>query len=192
MTEEELGNHVNAWISDALEHDQSYVSQQRALAIQFYDGQCDIEPKPQRSQVVSSDLADALDWIKAGIMRVFCASDKLAIYEPERPEDEADAKDATFAVNSIFRKECDGYRILSDAIHNGLLVANGPIKVWWEGEPEYETETLRGLTQEEYDAILTDPETEEILEVDEYFVTPDGTPIDDEEDRSPEAEDGVY
>jgi hypothetical protein len=181
MNLDELCNHLDAWISECLEYDQSEVALNRELAILFYDGKTDVPSREKRSSVVSNDLADALDWIKAGIMRVLFASERLGIYEPESPDSEAMAAAATFAINSIFRKECDGFRVISDAVHNSLLHANGPIKAWWEGQPKYETEMMRGLTQEEYDAVLTDPQTDKVLEVEQYPALPDGTRLDEME-----------
>jgi hypothetical protein len=66
-------------------------------------------------------------------------------------------------------------------MHDGLLHGNGPIKAWWEGSPEYKVESIKGLTEEELDALLSEPGVEEALEISEYLVDPNGDPIDEDE-----------
>ena len=165
MDETELQSIVDGWISDARQFDQSDASTQREWAIKFYDGEVDIAARDGRSSAVSHDVADVLDWIIAGLLRVFTASDRVAIYEPREPQDVAAAKQATDCINYIFLNECDGYKVIMHSMHDGLLHGNGPIKVWWEGKPEYKTETIRGITESELMALMTEPDVEDILEI---------------------------
>jgi hypothetical protein len=177
MTDAELTVIVDGWLSDAESFDQSDMSGIRSKAIDFYEGRIDIQAEPGKSSVVSPDLADALEWIIPGLLRVFLASDRVAIYEPVTQEDEETAKQATDGINHEFLVSCNGYRILKDAMHDGLLHGNGVIKHWWAGEPEYKTETLTALNEEEYQALLLDETVEEVLEQREYMVGPDGQEI---------------
>jgi hypothetical protein len=181
MTDDDLAAMVDARISDARQFDQSDLSDQRSRAIRYYDGQVDIPSQEGRSSVVSSDVADVHGWILPQLVRVFTGSDKLAVYEPETPEEEGGAKQATDGINFIFMQECEGFRIVKDSMHDGLLHGNGPIKAWWEGSPEYKVETIRGLTEEELDGLISEPGVEEVLELTEYLVGPNGDPIDGEE-----------
>lgn len=174
MSDTDLAAQVDAWITEAKRFDRSDLSKQREDAIRFYDGEVDIPAAPGRSQAVSHDLADVLDWIVPGLLRVFTASDRVAIYEPREPKDEAGAKQATDGINYIFMHDCDGFRVLKDAMHDGLLHGNGIVKSWWAGEPEYKTEIVRGLTEEELHALMGEPGIEDVLELTEYFVGPDG------------------
>ncbi len=177
MPDDKLSALVNAWIAEARQFDRSDLADHREWAIRFYDGEVDFPAQPGRSQVVSHDVADVLEWVLPGLLRVFTSSDRVAVYEPRTPQDEAGARQATDAINYVFLTECDGYRVMKDSMHDGLLHGNGPVKVWWEGSPEYEVEVMRGLTEEEYAAVISQPDIEEVLEVTEYFVSPDGTPL---------------
>jgi hypothetical protein len=196
MSDEELAGILTGYIEDARQFDSSELSLRREWAIRMYDGEVDIEPQPGRSKVVSSDIADALEWTLAGLQRVLTASEHIVIYEPEHPEDEDGAAQATDGINYIFLKENDGFKVLRFAIHDGLLHGNGPLKVWWEGKPEYKVETIRGLTEMEAMAIATEPDVDDILEfvpheegeyggkeelneVDDKGETPSTEPVDD-------------
>jgi hypothetical protein len=185
MSETDLAALIDTRISDcgSIKSDESVV---RTNALLFYDGGCDLELQPNRSSVVSCDVADVVDWTQAGLLRVFAAGDKVVIFIPNSPEHEVMAKEATDCINYIWRHEMDGYRLIKDSSHDGLLFGNGIIKVWWEGTPEYSTEWLRGLTEEELDAVTAEPDIDEILELETYEVGPDGEPlkVDEDEDKS--------
>jgi hypothetical protein len=193
MKEDELSALVEGWLTQAKHFDDADLSEHRAKANDFYDGKVDINPQPNRSSVVSSDVADVMGWILPGLLRVFTASNRVAIYEPDTPEDEESAKQATEGINYIFLNECDGFRVMKDSMFNGLLHGNGPIKVSWKGEKEYKVENIRGLTEGELLALLQEPDVDDILDLNEYDVGPEGTPIDDEgEYASNDASDTSY
>ena len=181
MSEDELGSLVEGWIQEARNFDGSDLEGHREWANRFYDGEVDVNPQPKRSSVVSSDVADVMGWILPGLLRVFTASDRVAIYEPNSKEEEENAKQATEGINYLFLRECDGFRVMKDSMFNGLLHGNGPIKISWHGEKEYKVEDIRGLTEEELLIVLQEPDVDDILDLNEYEVGPEGTPIDDDE-----------
>ena len=144
-------------ISSALTFDDTELSQKRTKALEYYRGEMrDTPAMAGRSSVVSKDVADTIGWMLPGIIRVFTASDRMAIYEPERPNDEAFAKQATDYVNYVFMKDNPGYRIMWDSTHDSLLLGNGIIKHWWDTKEEIETSEHSGLTEEQIAIIEQD------------------------------------
>jgi hypothetical protein len=97
-----------------------------------------------------------------GIIRVFTASDRMAIYEPEKQGDEEFAKQATDYVNYVFLKDNPGYRIMWDSTHDSLLLGNGIVKHWWDDKEECEYTEHSGLSEEQI-AILQQEQTVEIV-----------------------------
>ena len=174
MSEGELTAMLDGWITDSRSFDRSDLSINREWAIRFYDGETDIPSQEGRSQIVSHDVADALEWILPALLRIFTSASKIAIFEPVTPEDELGAKQATACINYLFQNECDGYRVVKDAMHDGLLHGNGVVKSWWEGAPEYKVEVVRGLDEMELQALLSEPDLDEVLELTEYPA--DGSP----------------
>jgi len=172
MSETELVGLVNSRIADCRQFDRSALTNQREWAIRFYDGEVDIAPQPNRSQVVSQDLADVLEWVLPGLLRVFTAPERIVIYEPQKIADEQYADQATDGINYIFLNECAGYSVLYSLFHNALLHGNGPYKIWWEGSPEYRSDTLRGLNEIEFHSIISQPDVEEVQELSTYLVDP--------------------
>ena len=150
MDDDRLKALLSQEISSALTYDDTELSNKRAKALEYYRGEMtDTPAMTGRSSVVSKDVADTIGWMLPGIIRVFTASDRMAIYEPERPGDEEFAEQATDYVNYVFMKDNPGYRIMWDATHDSLLLGNGVVKHWWDDKEECEYTEHSGLTEEQ-------------------------------------------
>lgn len=157
MDDDRLKALLSQEISSALTYEDTELSQKRSRALEYYRGEMNDTPAMSgRSSVVSKDVADTIGWMLPGIIRVFMASDQMAIYEPERPGDEPFAKQATDYINYVFTRENPGYRIMWDATHDSLLLGNGIIKHWWDDKEECEYSEHSGLTEEQIAIIETD------------------------------------
>ncbi len=168
MTEDELASLVDGQINDSKTYESSDLSQLREKALRYFEGEVDIAAAPGRSSVVSRDLADVHGLIMPGLMRVFLATDRIAIYMPRMPADEQFARQATDYVNYVVMNECEGYAQFRSAFHDGLLMGNGILKHWWDDTPEYSTESFSGLSEDAYTKLVVDPDVEEVLEHTEY------------------------
>ncbi|KQO43020.1 portal protein [Methylobacterium sp. Leaf85] len=134
---------------------------ERDAALDYYDGVMDDLPSEQgRSSAVSRDVADVTDTMLPGLMRVFAGADKVAIYAPNKPGDEEIASQATDYINYVWTNEINGYQITHTWIKDALDVRNGIVKAYWDQTPEYESEDLRGLVEDQIVALLEDPEVE--------------------------------
>jgi hypothetical protein len=161
MDDERLKSLLSQEIHSALTYDDTELSQKRAKALEYYRGtMSDTPAMAGRSSVVSMDVADTIGWMLPGIIRVFTASDRMAIYEPEKPSDEEFSKQATDYVNYVFMKDNPGYRILWDATHDSLLLGNGVVKHWWDDKEECEYTEHSGLTEEQIAILQSDEEVE--------------------------------
>lgn len=161
MDDVELTSLVRAGISSAVSYDDTELSGRRARAIEYYSGQMpDVPTMMGRSSVTSHDLSDNIGWILPGLMRVFTASETIAVYEPQNPQDDQFAKQATDYINYVFMRECDGYRVLSQGFHEGLLFGNGIWKHWWDHSVEYETLDYTGLGDIEFTQLVSDDDVE--------------------------------
>jgi hypothetical protein len=161
MDDDRLKTLLSQEISSALTYDDTELSQKRAKALEYYRGtMSDTPAMTGRSSVVSMDVADTIGWMLPGIIRVFTASDRMAIYEPEKPQDEEFAKQATDYVNYVFTKDNPGYRIMWDATHDSLLLGNGVVKHWWDDKEECEYTEHSGLTEEQIAILQSDQDVE--------------------------------
>lgn len=165
MDDDRLKALLSQEISSSLSYDDTELSQKRTKALEYYRGEMtDTPAMAGRSSVVSRDVADTIGWMLPGIIRVFTASDSMAIYEPERPGDEQFAKQATDYANFVFLKDNPGYRIMWDATHDSLLLGNGVVKHWWDDKEECEYSEHSGLTEEQISIIQQDQYVEVVAQ----------------------------
>lgn len=156
-----LSQEINA----SLTHDQTELAQKRARNLEYLRGEMNDTPAMTgRSSVVSMDVADTIGWMLPGIIRVFTASDRMAIYEPERPGDEEHAKQATDYANFVFMKDNPGYRIMWDGTHDSLTLGNGIIKHYWDDKEECEYSEHSGLTEEQIAIMQSDQSVEVVAQ----------------------------
>ncbi|MGD9725269.1 MAG: hypothetical protein AB7R40_23530 [Nitrospiraceae bacterium] len=161
LDDEELKALLSNEIRSASTYDDTELSGKRARAMEYFKGVMNDTPSMiGRSSVVSKDVADTIGWMLPGIIRVFTASEQMAVFEPARPGDEPFAKQATDYCNFIFMKDNPGYRTLWDSTHDSLLLGNGIIKHWWDDKEECEYTEHSGLTEEQIAIILSEPDTE--------------------------------
>lgn len=131
----------------------------RERALDYYDGVMrDLPHEPGRSGVVSRTVSEQIDRMLPGLLRVFDGSDKVVVYSPAKPGDEAAAAQATDYVNYVWQNECNGFLVLATAIQDALQVRNGIIKVYWNTEREFTTERMTGLTEEALTMMIGNPE----------------------------------
>jgi hypothetical protein len=147
MDKNQVQSLVAHYISAGEHFDKTELAQKRQRAIEYYNGEMlDTPSKPNRSKVVSHDVADTIGWIMPSVMRVFTATDEIVAYEPEREEDEAGAKQASDYICWSFWKENDGYNVIYDSAHDAMLANVGVVKHYWDDTPETRVSNHSGLT----------------------------------------------
>lgn len=133
----------------------------REVALEYYDGVMnDLPAEKGRSSVVSRDVADVIDTMLPGLMRVFDGSEHVVVYSPARPGDEDAAEQASDYVNHVWSNDCNGYLVLLTWIVDALQVRNGIVKVYWDRTPETKPEEFSGLSDEQLVMLAEDPEVE--------------------------------
>ena len=182
ITEEELVARVRREIDDSLGYGEDVIARQREKAIEYYYGLPFGNEVEGRSQFVDSTVADTIEWIKPSLMRIFASGDELVKFNPVGPEDEPMAQQATDYVNYIFTKQNPGWEILYSWFTDALLQKNGIVKIWWDYTDEWDRESYNGLTDIEFEALLSS-ENVEVVEHTAY--TTEGqeleVPLDPEE-----------
>lgn len=153
---------IGQQISLAKDHDSREREKDRSKSLDYYLGNMDryVPSEPNRSKVISRDVADTMGWIMPQMMRVFTASDKMAIAEPVGLKDTQFARDATDGLNYVFWKDNKGYEVVYNATWDSLLFGNGIVKTYYDDDPVYETSFHSGLDEEQRALLLT-PETDD-------------------------------
>lgn len=130
----------------------------RIDADKYYRGEPLGNEQEGRSEVVSRDVAEAVDGAMPSMMRVFAGGEQVCAFEPNGPEDEEAAKQATDYINHIFMSENEGFMILYTWIKDSLLKKNGITKAWHDVRLKRTKEAYEGLTAEQLGALQQNPD----------------------------------
>lgn len=154
LTDEELLAIIETHRADSLGVEDGELSNERALALDRYHGRPYGNEMEGRSQIVSRDLSEAVDWAMPAIMRIFTQGGTVAEFDPISQEDEPQAEIETDYVNQVIMRDNAGWIVLHDAIKDTLLLKNGYVKHWWETTEKIEEPKYRGLAIEEVQQMM--------------------------------------
>jgi hypothetical protein len=160
MTEEELLALIEQEESNCISSTSGALAEQRREAMQYYYGQPYGNEVEGRSQVVTTEVKDAVEGIMPSLMAIFTSSDEIVRFEPQNQEDEAAAQQATDYINYIFTRLNNGFVTLYCVFKDALLQKNGYAKVYWEDYTDSGIETYENLSGLEVAMLSQDPELE--------------------------------
>jgi hypothetical protein len=179
MAQNELKSILQAEIDDAIGFIESETVEQRKQALEAYLRQPYGNEVEGKSQIVTGEVAEAIDGALPSLVRIFTGSDDIVVFEPQGPKDEASAKQATQYCNWVFSRDNEGVSILHDWFKDALLQKNGILKAYWEDKEDITKERYFDLSDDELAMLMSD-ETMEIVEQDttEFpIIDPMGQPV---------------
>lgn len=165
LTEDELIALLERNLDASDPYTESEIGEQRDRAHRYYYGEPLGNELKGRSQHVSRDVFDAVESTKALLLDTFTADRNVCIFQPETINDIPKAREATAWVNYLFYRQNDGFRILHDTIHDGLVSKLGIVKRWWDERIIYVEEEFSGINEAQFVGLANQPDVE-ITEVD--------------------------
>ena len=162
MTYDELASKLSNEIESASGNFNTELSEQREDAMKYYLGEKFGNEIEGRSEIVTTDVRDTIEYIMPSLMRIFTTHNNVAEFEPQGPEDVEMAQQATDYVNYVFNKQNNGFKVLYDAFKDALISKTGVIKHFWEEKTEVSKENYTNLTEIEYQSILANDDMEVI------------------------------
>ena len=169
LSDDELASHLSSEIEQATGHMNSELSSQREDSMKYYLGEKFGNEIDGRSEIVTTDVRDTVEYIMPSLMRIFTTHNNVAEFEPQGPEDVEMAKQATDYCNYVFNKQNNGFKVLYDTFKDALISKTGIVKHFWEQKTEVSTENYTNLTEIEYQAVLANDELE-VLEHTETLI----------------------
>lgn len=150
MNQDELLSIVEAEEADSVGASTTQLAEQRRKAMQYYYGQPYGNEVEGRSQVVTTEVLDAIEGILPSLLGIFTSSDEVVRFEPQGPEDDGASSQATDYINYIFSRENNGFIALYCFFKDALLQKNGFLKVYWEEYEDSTKETYNGLSDDQF------------------------------------------
>ena len=121
-----------------------------------------------RSQIVTGEVAEAIDGALPQLMRVFTTTEDIVYFEPKGPQDEESAKQATDYCNWAFYRDNDGTLILHNWFKDALLQKVGVVKSYWDDKVDVRKEEYKNLTEDELALLLSDQSLKVVKQEIEY------------------------
>lgn len=171
MDQDTVFQHVDHWIQDSLSYNMSELSEQRAQALKYYFGESLGNEVKGKSQVVTRDVQETVDWIMPSLMKVFFSGGQVVKFNPSTMEDVPAADQETEYVNYLFSRKNKGFTEAYDWFQDALIMKTGVMKVYVEEENCPQFDYFTGLDDMSLADIASQPDVEVIAQT----ANPDGT-----------------
>lgn len=165
VTEQGLKTIIQNEIENALGVDGGKLSNERRDALKWYLGEKYGNEVTGRSQVVDRTVLETVEWVLPALLRIFTGADKIVNVEPQLPQDEQQAEQQTEYLDYIFNRDNPGFLILHTWFKDALLQKLGWVKAYWDIERVTENESYQDLSEEQYQALIADPDIEVVERV---------------------------
>ena len=132
----------------------------RAKALDYYLGRPMGNEVEGRSQVVSRDVWDTVEWIKPQIAEIFCGGDQVVLFTPRGPEDVQAAEQETEFVNYVITEKNDWFTVFTGWQHDALLQKTGYVVAYYDEREDRTKEKYCDLSADELALLLQDPDVE--------------------------------
>lgn len=141
-------------------NENDFIDANRQKALATYLGQPDGNEVEGRSSVISTDVADTIEWIMPEIVKAFTQNNEVVTFDAVNEGDEQQAELESQYVYDILMKDNTGFLILHQFIKDALMQKNGFIKVFYDESVSETTESYTGLTEPELNMVLSDDNIE--------------------------------
>jgi hypothetical protein len=129
-----------------------------------------------RSQVISTDVADAIEWIMPQVMKAIVSSYDVVTFDPLNEGDEDQAELETSYVFDVIMKDNPGFIALHTFVKDALLQRVGLIKTFYERRERKKTRSFTGISEEQLAFLATIPNVEPANMTSRSVVGPDMQP----------------
>jgi hypothetical protein len=143
-------------------------TEDRRRALEYYLRNPYGNEQEGRSQIVTGEVAEAIDGALPQLIRVFTTTEDIVYFEPKGPQDEESAKQATDYCNWAFYRDNDGMLILHNWFKDALLQKVGVVKSYWDDKVDVRKEEYKNLTEDELALLLSDQSLKVIKQEIEY------------------------
>lgn len=182
MTDEDLLHHLQVLEEDSSTFTWGRLGSEREKGMREYYRMPYGSEEQGRSDIVTSEVQDTIEWILPDLLDIFVSTDKAVTFDPTEQKDVKGAEQATDACNYVFYKQNNGFLVLYTAFKDALMVKNCAVH-WRKEERRVKTVVpVMGATDEELAAVLADSgEDAEIESASEIppqpMPGPDGIPV---------------
>jgi len=159
-SEKELVTLLSDMVNDGQDYLDAEVNPQRAESLQYYYGEPLGNEKKGRSKHISMDVFDSVEGAKAILSEAFGATNEAVKFEPSSAMTESMAKAATQYTKTVMFQDNNGYQVLRDSFHDGLLSKIAVFDVDREEEEEEIEHQIPPMPVQQLQQVVANPDVE--------------------------------
>jgi hypothetical protein len=156
MDSESVKGILESEIDNSIGYIDTETSDERTKALEYYLRYPYGNEVEGRSQIVTGEVAEAVDGALPQLIRVFTTTEDIVYFEPKSENDEESAMQATDYCNWVFYRENEGLIILHNWFKDALLQKVGIVKAYWDAKEDVVKEKYRNLTEDELALLMSD------------------------------------
>jgi hypothetical protein len=160
---------LEAEIDNSIGFIETETTEERRRALDYYLRNPYGNEVEGRSQIVTGEVAEAIDGALPQLIRVFTTTEDIVYFEPKSADAEESAKQATDYCNWVFYRENEGLLILHNWFKDALLQKVGVVKSYWDESEDVTKEEYKNLTEDEVALLLSD-ESLEVVQQEVEFI----------------------
>ena len=160
MDEGQIKGIIESEIDDSIGYIETETVEERRRALDYYLRNPYGNEVEGRSQIVTGEVAEAIDGALPQLIRVFTTTEDIVYFEPKTVDSEESAKQATDYCNWVFYRENEGLLILHNWFKDALLQKVGVVKSYWDAKEDVTKEKYKNLTEDELTLLLSDESLE--------------------------------
>jgi hypothetical protein len=166
MSDDDFTGAFRLVMQDAEEYIDGHIAPLRAAATQMYAGAPLGNEEHGRSQIVMTEVRDAVLAILPSLMRIFVSGENVVEFVPTNGNAIDQAEQQTAYVNYVFMQDNPGFLTLYNAFKDALVRKTGVIKWRWSDDETVTETKFTGLPPEQV-AVIQNDKSVEILELTE-------------------------
>lgn len=174
LSNEEIVQRCQIEIDSAIGYLESETVNARAESMDYYLRKPYGNEVEGSSQVVTGEVAEAVDGALPQLIRVFTANEDAVQFEPVKDGDEPFAEQASDMANWVFYKDNAGFLILHNWFKDALLQKVGVVKAYWEEKKDITKEKYQNLSDDEITMLLMDGDFEIVRQKTDQIIGADG------------------
>jgi hypothetical protein len=159
MSKPEMLSIVQRELDSSLGWTGTRLSEARRVNLQQYFSNPRGDEREGRSQVVTRDVFEQVEWLLPQLMEIFTSGPEVAQFIGTNDNDQPAAEQATAAVNYIFQQE-NGFMVLYTMFKDALIQKNGIVKATWEEDARATFESYEGKNIIDLTGLAEDQEFE--------------------------------
>ena len=172
-TDDELKGVIDRALKGSVGAPDSEIAQQRQRNLEYYIAEPVGELAPpeieERSDIVSTDVPDTVEWMLPGLLRPFVSTREAIQARAKKPQAEPMADFVSDVVRHYFWDKLGGFEILYSLAKDGLIQKVGFCEVGWETYTDESEETYRGMTEVQL-AITLQDQAVEVVEQEQQVI----------------------